>query len=213
MKRFAKHIIPLSLSALLCGAVSASETSFSGKISFTGNPPPAALIYVPGKALKAPEPEIDQVDKQFTKSIVVGAPGSTVLFKNSDQVEHNVFANDSKHKAKFDVGLMQTGGKKAISVDWEADAMIRVGCKIHPRMRAYIATVDARFHQVIEFNAEQKVFPINLKNIPAGSKKLVINIPKYDEIILELGNENQWSAAITKKGKKRGEITIAKGNH
>ena len=211
MTPLTKHAIQLSLCLLLSNGANAKETTLNGSISFNGNAPMAALIYVPGKPDTAQRPVIDQIGKQFTKSIVVSAPSTEVLFKNSDVVDHNVFANDAKHNAKFDVGLMLSGGEKNIPVNWAVDSMIRVGCKIHPRMRTYIATVNASFHQVVEFNSEQKTFPLTLSGIPAGSQQLIIQIPKYDEIKLDISKANQWTAAITKNGKQRGEIALSKG--
>jgi plastocyanin len=212
-KYLAQLVSPLCLILLLSSVANATEITLNGSISFSGNPPLAALIYVPGKPSQTQSPKIDQVGKQFTESIVVSTPGAEVLFKNSDVVEHNVFANDAKHNAKFDVGLMLSGGEKYIPVNWDAGSMIRVGCKIHPRMRTYIATVNASFNRVINFSNAQKTFPLNLAGIPAGSQKLIIQIPKYDEIKLDLSKADSWTVAITKNGKQRGEITLKKGSH
>lgn len=200
-----------TLSVMLSGSINShAGEHLSGKITFNTSPPMAAVIYVPGKTPEKFIPEIDQIDKQFTKKMVVASPQSQIIFKNSDQVEHNIFANDPTHGAKFDVGLMESGGEKAVPIDWEAESIVRIGCKIHPRMRAYIATVNASYHKIVEFDSKQSEYPVDLQDIPVDAEKVIVQIPKYDQVEFDIGSGNSWSIPITKNGRQRGEITLSR---
>ena len=185
-------------------------TEIKGTISFLKKPPLVGIAYIPSQAENDRMAEIDQVDKQFTSKMAVVKPGQSVTFKNSDDVDHNVFANDPKQMAKFDVGLMQPGGEKEITVDWEEESIVRVGCKIHPKMRTYLTALNTPFFKVIEFTKGTSEYTFNLEQVPADAAKLIFRIPKYDPIEIDLTQGNSWQLDITKKGKTRGAITVSK---
>ncbi|MCL1067945.1 hypothetical protein L2735_14210 [Shewanella olleyana] len=168
------------------------------------------IAYVPSQTVSEFSPEIDQLDKQFTTKMAVVNSGNKVIFKNSDNVEHNVFANDLSQSAKFDVGLMTPGGKKEITVDWQDNSIVRVGCKIHPKMRTYLASINTPFHKIIEFSKDTQEYTFVINNIPDDAKQVLFAIPKYDLITLDISSGSDWSSDITKKGKVRGQITIIK---
>lgn len=184
--------------------------SISGTITFIKKPPMVGIAYIPSTTSNTIPAEIDQLDKQFTTKMAVIKPGDSVTFKNSDNVEHNVFANDVKESAKFDVGLMPPGGEKQIRVDWKENSIVRVGCKIHPKMRTYLASIDTPYHKIIEFQKGKQEYKFTINNIPKDSKALFFNIPKYDVVALDLSVGTSWTMDITKKGKVRGHITIEK---
>ncbi|MBQ4889075.1 hypothetical protein J8L86_04400 [Shewanella sp. MMG014] len=186
----------------------AFAAEITGTISFIKKPPMVGIVYVPSSQSDQYAPVIDQVDKQFTSKMAVVNAGNLVTFKNSDDVEHNVFANDTSQSAKFDVGLMSPGGEKKIKVDWDKNSIVRVGCKIHPKMRTYLAAIDTPFHQILEFQKGTQEYTFSIKNVPADSNKVVFSIPKYDLLTVELTSGSIWTAEITKKGKVRGLLTI-----
>ena len=144
---------------------SAIAVSIHGTITFIKKPPLVGIAYVPAEQSSIADAEIDQLDKQFTSKMVVIKPGDSVTFKNSDNVEHNVFANDVAQSAKFDVGLMPPGEEKQIVVDWKENSIVRVGCKIHPKMRTYLASIDTPYHKIIEFENGKQQYSFTINNI------------------------------------------------
>ena len=189
-----------------------AEGPLSVTIEFEKRAPRVGLLYVPAADQQGADTEVDQIDKAFTQKLVVAAPGSAVTFKNSDKVNHNIFANDVKQGANFDVGLMAPGGEKVIPVNWQEDALVRVGCKIHPRMRMYIASVPAEFYQVVEFRPDQSHYEITLNNLPANAQEIVLRIPKYEPVTIDLKESKNLRKVILKKGKPRGSITLTAGS-
>lgn len=194
--------------AMLNAVAAAGAQAMTAVIQFDKRPPKVALFYVPGSLPQSKGAVVDQVDKAFTESLVVAAPGTDVVFKNSDDVNHNIFASDVKASANFDVGLMSPGGEKPITVDWKADRLVRVGCKIHPKMRTYIASVDAVFSRVVEFSPTTAEYKIDLSGVPEGANNIVLRIPKYDPLTINLEKPDQWQATLTKKGKPRGRLVL-----
>ena len=203
------RLTTILLGGLLALPVTAAD-QFTGQISFSSRPAVVAVLYVPGPGAQAQTPVVDQVDKQFAESLVVVAPGESVEFKNSDAVDHNIFANDIRKNARFDVGLMPPGGQQAIPADWNENTLVRVGCKIHPKMRMYIASLEARYHKVVEFDSRTREYPLSLAGVPADAETLVVRIPKYDVVELDLRGASAWTVPLTKGGKPRGEITLAR---
>jgi len=184
--------------------------SIKGTITFIKKPPMVGIAYVPFANSAMSKTEIDQLDKRFTAKMAVVKPGDYVTFKNSDNVEHNVFANTPQQSAKFDVGLMSPGAEKRIKVDWNENSIIRVGCKIHPKMRTYLASIDSPYHKIIEFNKSIKKYTFTINNIPEDAKHFIFNIPKYDAVTIDLTTGILWTVDVSKKGKVRGQITINK---
>jgi len=100
---------------------------------------------------------VDPLDKKLSAPLFVSTPDNKLLFRNSDSMGHNVYADDKRAGVKFDVGLMQPEAEDEISVNWDEAALVRIGCKIHPKMKAYIANVP--FDEFIQLD-----FPTRLKN-------------------------------------------------
>ncbi|MBB3048688.1 plastocyanin [Litorivivens lipolytica] len=196
------------LLSLLGLSPSVLAADYTVRLQFEKRPPKTALLYVPGDLGEQSQAVVDQVDKSFTESLVVAAPGQAVVFKNSDEVDHNIFANDMKSGARFDVGLMPPGGEKNIPVDWKADSLVRIGCKIHPKMRTYIAAVDAAYSKVMEFSSATSDYSISLEGVPDAAAQLLLRIPKYDPVVIDLNDPSTWTATLTKKGKTRGSFVL-----
>lgn len=198
--------------AVVIGALTAranADMPVTASVDFDKRPPRVGVLYVPADRHELPPAEIDQIDKTFTQSLVVAAPGGSVTFKNSDDVNHNVFANDIKNGASFDIGLMSPGGETSIPVNWKEQSVIRVGCKIHPKMRTYIATFPAAFYRVVEFRPDQKNYAIDLSDLPDNAEHVILRIPNYEQVVIDLNDKRSWSKQIVKKGKPRGQIVLS----
>jgi len=153
---------------------------------------------------------MDQLDKQFTKKVSVGAPDSKVTFKNGDDFDHNIFANDLANKISFDIGLMPSGQTSELKMDWLPDTIVRIGCKIHPKMRSYIANVNSDYYQAFEFQKKIKTYPVNILEVPAHNRDIVLMIPKYEQLTLNLMQGESKTVDIVKKGKVKGTLTLSR---
>jgi hypothetical protein len=182
----------------------------SGEITFAKKVPFAGVLFVKqGKSASATA-SMDQLNKKFTKKVSLGAPGTDVIFNNGDSFDHNIFANDLKNNISFDIGLMPSGQSSEIKMDWKEDTMVRIGCKIHPKMRSYIANVNSDYYQTFEFQKKVKSYPVNIADVPADQKEIELLIPKYEKITLMLAKGESKTIDILKKGKVRGSLIVSR---
>ena len=105
-------------------------------------------IAAPNQEIVVPQNPVvlDQSECRFEQHIVVVTVGTTVEFKNSDSVSHNVHTYSRKNKA-FNRTL--PGGTSHSQVMTKAEA-IPVGCDLHPWMKAYLVVVDTNFHALTD---------------------------------------------------------------
>ena len=201
------------LAVALISTLSVADT-VTGTLTFIKKASFAGVVYMEAiEGYEAPLIEganVDQLDKKFTKKIVVGGKGGTVSFRNSDAIDHNIFSNDSHSGVKFDVGLMVPAGKKTIDVTWEERLLVRYGCKIHPKMKSYIFTSPTSFYQVMEFEKKVKSYSFVLENVPSELTEVSLMIPKYDTATLKLAEGESKEMVVIRKGKKKAILTVSR---
>lgn len=179
-----------------------------GEFNFKKRNSQVALVYVENiKGFKSEDPSLDQLNKKFTKSVVVANPGSTVRFDNSDSVNHNIYAEDKEADVSFDVGLIEPGGKSEYKVDWDAGKVIKIRCKIHPKMKSYIANIESPYHTIVEFEKKQKSKSFELE-VPKEAVEFKVWMPRYEEITMKLAPGESKTVDLIRKGKSRGTITL-----
>ena len=71
-------------------------------------------------------------------------------------------------------------------MDWKKDMVVRLGCKIHPKMRAYAANITSRYHQVLTFDRTRKTFKVTIEGVPAKLTKVRVWMPNYEPIEVAL---------------------------
>jgi plastocyanin len=103
---------------------------------------------------------IDQAQCRFEPHVSVVPTGAEVVFKNSDQVNHNVNTYPIKSDKMNDT--IEAGGKRVRKFD-ENDR-IEVKCDIHPWMNSWIIVSDA---PVVAVSDAQGRF--QLPGLPAGT--------------------------------------------
>ncbi|KZN56510.1 hypothetical protein [Pseudoalteromonas luteoviolacea] len=190
----------------LCSIFSVQAAVLTGELEFVKKPSFVGVVYAKGG--KGPSTaELDQSNKIFDKKAVVIGRNGEITFKNSDEFQHNIFANDPNSGVKFDVGLMNQGQTTKVAADWSENTLTRIGCKIHPKMRSYIANVNSDAYQVLPFTKKQKVYPIQLD--VGTHTEFVLQIPKYDPVELKLAKGQQTSVDVMYKGKKRATLKLA----
>ena len=193
---------------MMCGVVILSSFTRSvfadilaGEFTFAKKAPDGALIYLPeDNSLSKKEAVIDQIDKEFTQSIVVGKKDLQATFKNSDTINHNIYVSDTDHNISFDIGLAVPGSIFQQKITWEEGINIKIGCKIHPQMRAWIVSLASKYHHILRFQDEQKTGQLEME-APSNFSKVRVWMPGYDLVELEI-----------KKGEsKRAKTEIAPG--
>lgn len=199
--------------ALLSAMVSVSGfswgASISGEIIFDKKPPHAGVVYVLSRHKEVVKPaEIDQKDKQFTRTVIPVSKDQKVTFKNSDNMDHNIYAQDRKSGVKFDVGLMSSGQSTSIDVSWDNPTFLRIGCKIHPKMRAYIAKIPSNHFQEIAFRKSKPPYNYVIDNLEKDSAKVVFEMPGYDSITLDYSANINKEVPIIRKGKTVGKFIV-----
>ncbi len=184
--------------------------TITGEITFLKRPPLSGVLYVVGSHSDTVQGSLDQKDKAFTSDVTVVTPGGDIGFKNSDAVDHNIFANDFDSNVKFDIGLMPPASESSVVAQWDAGALIRVGCKIHPKMRSYVAVIDSNHYQAFEFrrNTTPSQHEVKIESIPADKEKVQLILPKYDPIEVTLKKNETVTVSLVKKGKEKGQMTL-----
>lgn len=204
------NLFHLFAAGILFLSTTVNADVISGDITFAKKVPFAGVLFVKQSKSANVTASMDQLNKQFTKKVAMGAPGSVVVFNNGDTFDHNIFANDLKNKISFDIGLMPSGQSSEIKMDWKEDTMVRIGCKIHPKMRSYIANVNSDYYQEFEFQKKVKSYPINISNVPADQHEIELIIPKYERITVSLLKGESKTVDIIKKGKVRGSLIVSR---
>ncbi len=195
---------------VMSGGVVFADT-LEGTFTFAKRAPKVALVYFSeDDSLPADTPTVvDQKDERFTRRLLVTRKGAQATFQNSDAVNHNIFAHDSKAGVKFDIGLMTPGGSSQQEITWE-DQVVRCGCKIHPKMRLWIASISSQYYRAIEFEKKAKTASFTIENVPENLSKIKVWMPKYDpaEVALKLGESKD--VPLSRKEKPRGTLQLTR---
>src|SRR5580704_10031848 len=79
----------------------------------------------------AEEHKINQKGRAFSQTEITIKPGDTIVFKNSDDVTHNVFSVSPG--MEFDIRRQAPGASSTVPFGKEGVAEVR--CSIHPKMK------------------------------------------------------------------------------
>jgi plastocyanin len=80
---------------------------------------------------------VDQKGKTFSVAMVKVGTGDTIVFKNDDQVTHNIFSASKGHE--FNLKAQAPGASASVQVSGDGDIEIR--CAFHPRMKLVVTIV------------------------------------------------------------------------
>ncbi|HXI03386.1 MAG TPA: carboxypeptidase regulatory-like domain-containing protein [Candidatus Saccharimonadales bacterium] len=137
-----------------------------------------AIVYVdaiPGKTFPPPSKhaEMDQKEMLFVPHVLPVLVGTTVDFRNSDTVLHNVFSPD-KCADRFNLGSWPQGQVK--SYTFKNPCAATVLCNVHPEMEGFIVTVPTPYFAVTD-----KAGSYDIKDVPDGSYTVKVWHPKLKE--------------------------------
>ena len=81
---------------------------------------------------------IDMKNKTYLPGHLAVGKNDTIVFTNSDKIQHNVFSLSGKNA--FDLGTYSAGKKRAVTL--KDEGIVKVYCNIHPKMATFISVSD-----------------------------------------------------------------------
>lgn len=123
------------------------------------------VVYL--KGVKGPltpkKAEVDQKNLVFIPHVLVVPTGSSVDFKNSDKVNHNIFSADVCKK--FNLGTYNPGMSK--SVVFDKPCVVNLLCNVHSEMSGFVVVVDSNYSAVTSADGK-----FTISNVPAGTYEI-----------------------------------------
>ena len=137
-----------------------------------------AVVYVDsiaGKTFPAPEKhaECDQKNLLFVPHVLPVLVGTTVDFKNSDAVLHNVFSPD-KCADKFNLGSWPQGQVRSYTFKKPCAATLL--CNVHPEMEGFVVAVSTPYFAVTDASGAYVIH-----DVPDGTYTVKVWHPKLKE--------------------------------
>ncbi len=148
-------------------AVNAAPASEAGLTSVTGKAPRGAFIVLePSTPREFPVPAtavvMDQLGKQFIPGVIIARAGQPVEFRNSEDINHNVYVKRSP--TGREVLNVATDPTQRYAHTFDEPGLYEVSCDIHPGMFASIRVVTTPYATTVD---ERGMFVI--LNVPPGA--------------------------------------------
>ena len=156
----------------VCASVTVlGAATVHGTVSFTKVPPPVLLAWDGSDtSFKSGDPiVIGQKNRIFSKMLVVVPSGGSVVFRNDDDQQHSVFTEDKASGVQADHGLHQPSESVTQQVTWPSGGVVRFGCRIHPQMQVWIASLSSARHQAVELPQGAKEATFTLTGVAADA--------------------------------------------
>lgn len=137
------------------------------------------------------QPAVVQIDQQqcvFVPRVVVVPAGGTVEFLNSDRLLHNIESR-SIENARFN--RTQPKGR-TIPISFAKPEIVRVGCDLHPWMRAWVVVAEHPFYAVTNAGGE-----FVLPNVPPGTYTLRVWQERLESTAAEVTVKDHGVATVT----------------
>jgi plastocyanin len=149
--------------------------SIKGTISVSGvKDPENVLVYVERVGDKwepTKHAEVDQSKLTFAPHVLPVVKGTTVTFKNSDPLLHNIFWPKGNGYAARNLGTWGKGGGRKFTFDQLGDVVLL--CNIHPEMEGHIVVLQNPF-----FAMADKDGAYEIKEVPLGKYTVKTWYPK-----------------------------------
>lgn len=113
----------------------------------------------PARAVRPVTRYVDQKDQTFTPYVTAMHPGDSVVFRNSDEIDHQVYSVSDI--ARFEFVLDTNESSKPLKVD--KTGVAAVGCNIHDRMLTYLYVTKDPDVVVTDAKGEAR-----MDGVPAG---------------------------------------------
>lgn len=158
-----------ALAALLAGTRPGDAGGIRGRIEHPLLARWPAVVYVeaiPGKTFAAPaeHPVVDQKKLVFIPHVLPVLKGTTVDFKNSDDVKHNIFSS-RKSPNVFNLGTYSAGVVRSVAFD--KPGVVSLLCNVHSEMSAYVVVVETPYFALTDREGR-----FSIEGVPPGSHRL-----------------------------------------
>lgn len=143
----------------------------SGTVSGGGSVGPGGAVITLRRAdgwTPKPQPltrPLLQKEKRFVPHVLAVPQGSTVDFRNEDEIFHNVFSLSPV--ARFDTGLHKGGAETPVKFD--KPGVIELLCNIHASMIGYLVVVDTPWYAVADGSGA-----FQIRNVPPGDYEMAV---------------------------------------
>ena len=173
----------------LAGGQPAQNAAVAGSVRARDVRVGGAVVYlVPSRDTSFAQPTefsmIDQVNLRFVPPVLAILPGTTVEFRNSDAVLHNVFSPEAAGEG-FDLGTYPRNDRRVHT--FGSLGVHAILCHVHPEMVAYVVVIPTPYHAVVDPEGR---FRIN--DVPAGPYMLYVwhrRAPPFEQaVMLRSGN-------------------------
>jgi plastocyanin len=163
-----KHLFIL-IALLLLSSFAVAE-KLSGVVQ-GGSPSAVVLEPVPAKgfSLSNQTVTIDQRGLKFVPTLVVIQQGTTVEFKNSDTVSHNIFWPNISGDKKLGHNLGTSPSGQSQKFKFTTPGNIPVLCNIHPEMSANIVVSPSPY-----FAQTDATGAFSINDVPEGTYKATV---------------------------------------
>ena len=157
-----------------------------GKVWFSGRPAAGAVVYLErwpnqsdteaGSSPRVTSSDtvvLNQRGLRFLPQTLVIRPGTTVVFLNSDDIQHNVFSPGRAVGvgAPFDLGTYSRGETRHHTFEEQGPHTIL--CNVHPEMVAYVVAVPVEYSTVTDSDGR-----FALQDVPSGPYLLRVWYPQ-----------------------------------
>ena len=164
-----KSTLVIASLSIMCLSSLGRAAELKGKVNAVGlRSAENIAVYidsVPGKTFTAPTAHItvDQTHLSFAPHVVVIQQGTTVEFKNDDNVGHNVYWPAIHHDKKLahNMGTWPQGLSKPFTFTEVGDVPLL--CNVHPEMSGYIFVVPTPYFAVTDKDGN-----FVIKDVPPG---------------------------------------------
>jgi plastocyanin len=181
--------------ALLLVAGRGHATTVTGAVTVRGQPSSGVIVYlearsVPPTAAAPPRVVVDQKDLAFVPGSLPVVRGTIVEFRNSDDVEHNVFSPSAVAK-EFDLGTYRRGESRSVVFDQVGEVLVL--CNIHMEMAARILVVRDPFFARAGADGGYRI-----EGVPSGTYTLrlwrdgwmphtqTVEVPEGDSLVVDV---------------------------
>jgi len=160
-----------------------------GKISFQGMPATEAVVYLEhgtsALVASADTVVLDQRGLRFLPGTLAVSPGTTVVFLNNDDIQHNVFSPGEVVGSgdPFDLGTYSRGEMRIHTFpDLGVHTIL---CNVHPEMLAYVVSVPTEYRTVTDSDGQ-----FSITDVPPGTYRLHVWHPQSSPVDQEIRVES-----------------------
>lgn len=163
------RILAAGALAALLAATGPEAGTIQGRISHPLLARWPATVFVekiPGRDFAPPaeHPVVDQKDLVFIPHVLAVLKGTTVDFRNSDSVKHNIFSS-RKSPTVFNLGAYSSGVVRSVTFD--KPGAVSLLCNVHAEMSAYVVVVETPY-----FAQTDREGRFTIGGVPPGSYRL-----------------------------------------